>query len=442
MDISSEQLEELNEFYWETDISTKELQAHFGLPKPVHVFISPLAINEECPNCSALLSYKSRTSRSQEEKACRSCGHTSRSLYSCRCFRCMEIKKEENQRRTEEHRKYALEAYEIHKDKVTDPDYVQWALSKLPRRHKLFLKATVEVVNEDSSPTWEDICDRAGVVSHQSYVRKLTQLGLLLDHPDGKLFVNPELSSDVLGVEESVRKISNSLRFDVFQRDKHTCQYCGRRPPEARLEIDHLIPVAKGGTDDFLNLVTSCRECNSGKSAKLIKQFTGGHTKEEWRERTKERRSEALRNRREQIDEVIHHWSECRNGCGVSEYETSFIYNFVELYNPEWIKAAVSIATRNPRNNYARYTAAVLRNWAKDGPPEHVDNPDAALEETLRQKKASPKQIDYVSGLLDKLGLTLEESYCKADFEDLTMLDARKLIEALTESEKPRSKHD
>lgn len=56
------------------------------------------------------------------------------------------------------------------------------------------------------------------------------------------------------------------IRTEVFKRDGFTCQYCGRTPPEVVLEIDHVKPVSKGGTNDITNLVTACRECNLGKS--------------------------------------------------------------------------------------------------------------------------------------------------------------------------------
>lgn len=60
--------------------------------------------------------------------------------------------------------------------------------------------------------------------------------------------------------------ISAKTRFKTFLRDKFTCQYCGRSSPEVILEIDHVLPVSKGGTDKDDNLVTACRECNKGKA--------------------------------------------------------------------------------------------------------------------------------------------------------------------------------
>jgi hypothetical protein len=66
--------------------------------------------------------------------------------------------------------------------------------------------------------------------------------------------------------------LSKSVRFEVFARDAFTCQYCGRRPPEVILECDHIHPRSKGGENDLLNLVTSCADCNRGKSAKVISE--------------------------------------------------------------------------------------------------------------------------------------------------------------------------
>ena len=49
------------------------------------------------------------------------------------------------------------------------------------------------------------------------------------------------------------------------------CQYCGRTPKDGiRLELDHKIPYSRGGKDSFSNLITSCNECNAGKSDKII----------------------------------------------------------------------------------------------------------------------------------------------------------------------------
>jgi 5-methylcytosine-specific restriction endonuclease McrA len=47
--------------------------------------------------------------------------------------------------------------------------------------------------------------------------------------------------------------ISKKIRFEVFKRDSFICQYCGRSAPNVTLEVDHIEPISKGGTDDILN---------------------------------------------------------------------------------------------------------------------------------------------------------------------------------------------
>lgn len=59
------------------------------------------------------------------------------------------------------------------------------------------------------------------------------------------------------------KPIPNYVRFQVFKRDKFTCQYCGASGCD--LEIDHIEPVANGGSDDMDNLITACKACNRGK---------------------------------------------------------------------------------------------------------------------------------------------------------------------------------
>jgi hypothetical protein len=66
------------------------------------------------------------------------------------------------------------------------------------------------------------------------------------------------------------RTITPSVRFEVFRRDSFTCQYCGRRAPKVILHVDHVVPVAAGGTNDLENLRTACSICNEGKGARRL----------------------------------------------------------------------------------------------------------------------------------------------------------------------------
>lgn len=53
-------------------------------------------------------------------------------------------------------------------------------------------------------------------------------------------------------------------RDEIFKRDKYTCQVCGRVGGE--LELDHILNVARGGTDDDSNLQTICTVCHKPKT--------------------------------------------------------------------------------------------------------------------------------------------------------------------------------
>jgi len=77
--------------------------------------------------------------------------------------------------------------------------------------------------------------------------------------------VPPEIEN-----EEIKRKnIKASVRYKILQKNNHKCQSCGAGVEDgAKLEIDHIKPVSKGGTNEPENLQVLCKTCNIGKSDK------------------------------------------------------------------------------------------------------------------------------------------------------------------------------
>jgi 5-methylcytosine-specific restriction endonuclease McrA len=67
--------------------------------------------------------------------------------------------------------------------------------------------------------------------------------------------------------------IPTEVRKYVFQRNQYQCQSCGKTYKETQLTIDHIIPLAQGGSNDISNLHTLCSTCNQRKSDKLDKRF-------------------------------------------------------------------------------------------------------------------------------------------------------------------------
>ncbi len=65
-------------------------------------------------------------------------------------------------------------------------------------------------------------------------------------------------------------EVSDSLRYDILNRDNFTCVICGVSSRQgARLHVDHIIPISKGGKSVPDNLRTLCERCNIGKSNKI-----------------------------------------------------------------------------------------------------------------------------------------------------------------------------
>lgn len=69
-------------------------------------------------------------------------------------------------------------------------------------------------------------------------------------------------------LSEHPRSISPATRARVFERDGFRCRRCGSGSDVARLVVDHVVAVARGGTRELANLQTLCHDCNAGKGAR------------------------------------------------------------------------------------------------------------------------------------------------------------------------------
>lgn len=76
----------------------------------------------------------------------------------------------------------------------------------------------------------------------------------------GNYYLNSEIWDAIVRVERA--KVSNKLRFAVFARDHERCRKCGS---SRNLEVDHIIPISKGGKTEMSNLQTLCHRCNVKK---------------------------------------------------------------------------------------------------------------------------------------------------------------------------------
>jgi len=65
--------------------------------------------------------------------------------------------------------------------------------------------------------------------------------------------------------DKTRRRISKKDRKLILKRDEYICAYCGKKKKPSSLAVDHIIPVAYGGSHSFDNWVTSCKICNRKK---------------------------------------------------------------------------------------------------------------------------------------------------------------------------------
>lgn len=149
------------------------------------------------------------------------------------------------------------------------------------------------------------------------------------------------------------KSLSVRTRFEVFKRDGFKCQYCGRCAPEVVLRVDHINPVAKGGDNDLLNLVTACFECNAGKSDKKLDDSSAVALQVEQLQILNERRVQlemmlewkrSLKSLSEvEVNHVAEVWLE-ESGAYLSEHGMSELRKLLKRFGVDMVTDAIEIA--------------------------------------------------------------------------------------------------
>lgn len=200
------------------------------------------------------------------------------------------------------------------------------------------------------------------------------------------------------------KPITKTTRFEVFKRDSFTCQYCGRKAPDVLLVIDHIEPVSKGGTNDILNLITACRDCNSGKSDRQLSDTTVLDKQRQQLEELQERKEQiemlfqwqkGLLNLDDQIiTELSDYWSELVSGYYLTENGHNNLKRLMRKFELDEILAAMKIAT----DQYLKFV---------DGEPtkesvEFAWKKVAGICTVNRRKKENPGEarLYYIRGIL------------------------------------------
>lgn len=150
--------------------------------------------------------------------------------------------------------------------------------------------------NKNSDISWLFNEDVTRLTGELNFVTRLTEelnfivcYTFLYESPQGNSnqFCEIELNSDNIQglidhVQQEIEKrnskekqrslMTNELRTAIKERDNYTCCNCGNsmlKEPNLLLEVDHIVPISKGGKTEYYNLQTLCWKCNRSKSDKV-----------------------------------------------------------------------------------------------------------------------------------------------------------------------------
>jgi hypothetical protein len=203
----------------------------------------------------------------------------------------------------------------------------------------------------------------------------------------------------------SREQLSKMLRFEVFKRDCFKCQYCGAEAPGAVLHVDHIEPVAKGGTNEITNLITSCEPCNNGKSDRLLSDNAAVEKARTQLEELQERREqlemmmEWRKGMRTITDDavagLVSYWEHYTPGFSIAATGRTKLAGLMEKFSVGEICAAMDVTAR-----------ANLKFDEKGKPtPESVETAFVKIVGICRVTRASEtdpdlKQLYYIRGIL------------------------------------------
>lgn len=148
------------------------------------------------------------------------------------------------------------------------------------------------------------------------------------------------------------KSFSKKERFEIFKRDNFTCQYCGREAPDVILELDHIKPLAKGGSNDITNLITSCFDCNRGKGPRELSDHSEIKKQKDELDKLNERRKQLemlsewrrdlLNLKEDKVETLAEYWRElCNKQFHLNESGKNTVRQLIKDYSVDEIMEAM-----------------------------------------------------------------------------------------------------
>ena len=135
--------------------------------------------------------------------------------------------------------------------------------------YSAMLNHPVLVLNQNYEPLNVCRARRAIVLLYQSKAEMLED-GVGFVHPPARDVAVPSVIRLPSRANRPLRTGKKLTRTEVFNRDSHVCQYCGKQ--SRQLTLDHVIPRYRGGQQTWENLVSACVPCNRRKAGKTLKE--------------------------------------------------------------------------------------------------------------------------------------------------------------------------
>ncbi len=149
---------------------------------------------------------------------------------------------------------------------------LEYIINKGWKDYKKFARMLTETIAAEQPSTRENLSAVISGFGHPFFTfNEITKRQFVEDFPFDELLWQSRMprQPSVLAKQRPITKrkaISRKIRFLIMERDGFRCCTCGKNAKETKLEVDHKIPVAKGGTDSLDNMWTLCFDCNRGKS--------------------------------------------------------------------------------------------------------------------------------------------------------------------------------